>query len=252
MDIDPQQLAQKLIDANNHGEQQLSLALVVLLSVFLARKFGPKIPGKVGAFFGSGWGGMALSFLIGQIGAVVTALEAGTPFSLRLVLSGLVVSLLGSGLHAQVKQVGQSRAKKSTVATLIFLMFLPLMSGCAAAFASIFESTNKVEQMNGDFAEQFPAFNKAKLKSITAAAPTFEQGQQEQAAWNTTANNLVTMVEGTHSGSIVVRDNVVRIQKGLDDKKNLKKWAAIAAGLLRDLKNMLELSGIELKPKAVR
>lgn len=248
MDIDPQQLAQKLIDANNHGEQQLSLALIVLLTVFFARKFGPKIPGKIGAFFGSGYGGMALSFLIGQIGAVVTAIEAGTPFSLRLVLSGVVVSLLGSGLHAQVKQVSQSRAKKVTIG-VIFLMFLPLVSGCAGSIAAVFESTTKVEKMNGSFAAQFPGINEKKLKSITAAALTFEQGQQEQAAWNQTADRLVTMVEGTHQGALAVRDNVVRIQKGLGDKKNLKKWAAVAVGMLRDLVNLLELAGVYLEVK---
>ncbi len=248
MDIDPQQLAQKLIEANDHGEKQLALALVVLLSVFFARKFGPKLPGKVGAFFGSGWGGMALSFIIGQAGAVVTALEAGTPFSLRLVLSGLVVSLLGSGLHAQVKQVGQSRAKK-VAAGLVFLMFFPLVSGCAGAYTAIFESTTKVEKLNGDFAQQFPQINKTKLKAITAAATSLEQGQQEQAAWNQTADRLVTMVEGTHQGALAVRDNVVRIQKGLEDKKNLKKWAAVAAGMLRDLVNLLELAGVRLEVK---
>lgn len=248
MDIDPQQLAQKLIEANDHGEKQLALALVVLLSVFFARKFGPKLPGKVGAFFGSGYGGMALSFLIGQIGAVVTALEAGTPFSLRLVLSGVVVSLLGSGLHAQVKQVGQSRAKKN-VAALVFLMFLPFASGCAGSIAAIFESTTKVEKMNGSFAAQFPSINEKKLKAITDAAPSLELGQQEQAAWNQTADRLVTMVEGTHQGALAVRDNVVRIQKGLGDKKNLKKWAAVAAGMLRDLVNLLELAGVHLEVK---
>lgn len=249
MDFDPQQIAQQLIDANAHGQEQLSLALVVLLFVFLARKFGPKLPGKVGAFFGSGYGGMALSFLIGQIGAVVTALKAGTPFSLRLVLSGVVVSLLGSGLHAQVKQVKQSRAKKNTVAALIFLMLLPLASGCAGSIAAIFESTTKVEKMNGSFAAQFPGINEKRLKSINAAATSLEQGQQEQAAWNQTADRLVTMVEGTHQGALAVRDNVVRIQKGLGDKKNLKKWAAVAAGMLRDLVNLLELAGVHLEVK---
>ncbi len=249
MDLDPQQLAQQLVDANAHGQEQLSLALVVLLSVYLARKFGPKLPGRVGAFFGSGYGGMALSFLIGQIGAVVTSLEAGKPLSLQLVLSGVVVSLLGSGLHAQVKQVKQSRAKK-VVAGLIFLM-LPFTQGCAAQreaiYAGVYESVAKVEKINGDFAKQFPTINQQKINVIIASATNEAQGRAELGEWKKRADRLVATVEGTHAGSQAVRDNVEQIRKGLQDPKNLKRWVLIAKDLAFDLTEILELSGIKLK-----
>ncbi len=243
---DPQQVAQKLVEANSHGEEQLTLALIVLLCVFLARRYGPKLPGKVGLFFKSGMGGMALSFLIGQLGAIATALQAGAPFSLKLMLSGVVVSLIGSGMHAQVKQAKQSRAK-SVAATVVLLLILPLMSGCAASYAAVFESLTKVEQMNGDFAEQFPKLNKDKLERIVAASRTYVEGEAAMNEWNKTANRYVKAVEGTHEGAQLVRDNVERIRKGALPKADYGKWASFALRLALDMKDLLTVAGVNLE-----
>jgi hypothetical protein len=100
---DPHQIAAATVEAISHRQYHAVVALLLTLAVWMARAYASRIPGKLGAFLSSGQAGVVLSVVGGQLGAIATALVAGKPMSLDLVLSGLVVSATAGGIFSGAK-----------------------------------------------------------------------------------------------------------------------------------------------------
>jgi hypothetical protein len=101
--------------------QLLSLAAAgkVVLAVFvgllgltkLATKLGPLIPGPVGLAFHSPLAAWIVPLVLSELSAVVTALTAGSPISLNLLLSALIPGLMAGGIiKAEAKGAAASAA----------------------------------------------------------------------------------------------------------------------------------------------
>ena len=125
-----------------------------------------------------------------------------------------------------------------------------LWTGCATAekaYASVFEGLAKAEQKNGDFGEQFPAINRAKVKVIVDTAPSEADGNKSLDEWKVTAERLVRMVEGNHASAQLIRDAVAQIRVGVRSKAELAQWAEMALRLWPDLQRLLVASGVRLE-----
>jgi hypothetical protein len=88
-----------LVQAIQHGQILLAVALGLMLIVFALRFVAGKAPDSgIGKVLSSRWGGWVLNFVLSLAGAIGTALAAGVPISGALVLTALVGSLTASGL----------------------------------------------------------------------------------------------------------------------------------------------------------
>ncbi|MFY2558786.1 hypothetical protein ACN469_14255 [Corallococcus terminator] len=93
--------AQLLFDAVTSQNYALVASLVVVLLVFLLRKFG----GTFIPFFNTDRGGAVLVLGVSLAGAVANALAAGAPFSLSLMLTAVKVALTAAGGFTLVKRL---------------------------------------------------------------------------------------------------------------------------------------------------
>ncbi|QSQ17171.1 hypothetical protein [Myxococcus landrumensis] len=100
----PEQLeefARLVLDAVTSRNYALLAALVVVLLVYLLRKFG----GAFVPFLRTDRGGALLVLGVSLAGAVANALAAGAPFSLALVLTAAKVALTAAGGFTLVKRL---------------------------------------------------------------------------------------------------------------------------------------------------
>ncbi|TQF10106.1 hypothetical protein FJV41_41160 [Myxococcus llanfairpwllgwyngyllgogerychwyrndrobwllllantysiliogogogochensis] len=93
--------AQLLFNAVTSQNYALVASLVVVLLVFLLRKFG----GRFIPFFNTDRGGAVLVLGVSLAGAVANALAAGAPFSLSLMLTAVKVALTAAGGFTLVKRL---------------------------------------------------------------------------------------------------------------------------------------------------
>ncbi|NTX16164.1 hypothetical protein HUA76_35880 [Myxococcus sp. CA056] len=93
--------AQLLFNAVTSQNYALVASLVVVLLVYLLRKFG----GAFVPFFNTDRGGAVLVLGVSLAGAVANALAAGAPFSLALVLTAVKVALTAAGGFTLVKRL---------------------------------------------------------------------------------------------------------------------------------------------------
>ncbi|NTX39841.1 hypothetical protein HUA78_35930 [Myxococcus sp. CA033] len=93
--------AQLLFNAVTSQNYALVASLVVVLLVFLLRKFG----GTFVPFFNTDRGGAVLVLGVSLAGAVANALAAGAPFSLSLMLTAVKVALTAAGGFTLVKRL---------------------------------------------------------------------------------------------------------------------------------------------------
>ncbi|TQF09182.1 hypothetical protein FJV41_45945 [Myxococcus llanfairpwllgwyngyllgogerychwyrndrobwllllantysiliogogogochensis] len=93
--------AQLLLDAVTSRNYALLAALVVVLLVYLLRKFG----GAFIPFLRTDRGGAVLVLGVSLAGAVANALAAGAPFSLALLVTALKVALTAAGGFTVIKRL---------------------------------------------------------------------------------------------------------------------------------------------------
>ncbi|RJS14607.1 hypothetical protein DRW03_34580 [Corallococcus sp. H22C18031201] len=93
--------ARMLFDAVTGRNYALAAALVVVVLVYLLRKFG----GMFVPWFSTDRGGAVLVLGVSLAGAVANALAAGAPFSLGLMLTALKVALTAAGGFTLVKRL---------------------------------------------------------------------------------------------------------------------------------------------------
>ncbi|MCP3103838.1 hypothetical protein LZ198_33660 [Myxococcus sp. K15C18031901] len=93
--------AQLLLDAVTSRNYALVASLVVVVLVYLLRKFGSAfVP-----FFNTDRGGAVLVLAVSLAGAVANALAAGASFSLALVLTAVKVALTAAGGFTLIKRL---------------------------------------------------------------------------------------------------------------------------------------------------
>lgn len=96
-----EEFARHLLDAVTSRNYALLAALVVVVLVYLLRKFG----GRFIPFFNTDRGGAVLVLGVSLAGAVANALAAGAPFSLALLLTALQVALTAAGGFTIIKRI---------------------------------------------------------------------------------------------------------------------------------------------------
>jgi hypothetical protein len=96
-----EEFARLMLDAVANRNYALLVALVVVLAVYLLRKFGgSRVP-----FLRTDRGGALLVIGVSLAGAVANALAAGAPFSGALMLTALRVALTAAGGFTLVKRL---------------------------------------------------------------------------------------------------------------------------------------------------
>ena len=98
-------LAQALLDAVRAGNYGLAAAVVIVALVAFLRVYGARFWPPLG----SRVAGPILAVAGSMAGAVLTALAAGQPVTMGLVLSALMVGLASVGLFSGVKNVVQGQ-----------------------------------------------------------------------------------------------------------------------------------------------
>jgi hypothetical protein len=151
--------AKLLISAAKDGQGALLVSLLLMGLVALLRRVGGRIP-KIGPFLQSRIGGWVLVLLSGALGAIATALMAGTAVSMSLVLTGLGVGFAAAGGYQAVKDL------------------LPDILG------RLFGSSPKVPEIDVDAAAQQAVAQKpsAGLDGMVSKSGTFGTATPEQIA----------------------------------------------------------------------
>lgn len=110
------------------------LAAIVLVGIVaLARKYGARVPGKVGAFISSDRGGAVLALGLAVLGGAANALGAHQPLSLAMLGSAIYVAVLAAGGYALVKKADLLGLLKSALGKggAALVLILSLSTGCA-------------------------------------------------------------------------------------------------------------------------
>lgn len=115
---DPGGLALVLLGAIQSGHWGLVVSAALVLVVALLRRFGRGLP-KVGPLLDHPVVAWLLPTLASIGGAVVTALVAGTPVSLGLVLSAVVTGLGANALYVGGKKVAEAREAGANAAATV-------------------------------------------------------------------------------------------------------------------------------------
>lgn len=116
---DPQEVVSALgvlIDALARGPAGVGLAVAagVLVLVQVLRAFG----GRIHPALGSGRAAAILALVLPVVGAIVTALAAGQPLTIALILNGLLAGLTASGLFSASRAVVARAEAKGDLAVV--------------------------------------------------------------------------------------------------------------------------------------
>lgn len=90
-------------------------AALVLVTRLLTR-FGQKLPGKVGAWFGSPVATWVLPLVLSVLGALVTALTSGQTISIGYLMMSVVMALAAGGWGSVPAFIKQEQLKKADAA----------------------------------------------------------------------------------------------------------------------------------------
>lgn len=108
------ELAQKALDAIMSGNWTLAAIFGVVAVVWALRSFGSRwIP-----WLGSSQGGVVLAFATAFVGAVSTAVVAGAPITVSLLVEAVLVGLAAMGLWSGGKNSGAPRGMKAIAGAL--------------------------------------------------------------------------------------------------------------------------------------
>lgn len=102
---DPHRLAMVVLDGVQRGQWGLVVSAVLVGLIFVLRRFGKQLVPALSGFLDHPIVAWALPSAASVLGAVLTALVAGTPVSVGLVLSAIITGLTANGLFSGLKQV---------------------------------------------------------------------------------------------------------------------------------------------------
>jgi hypothetical protein len=132
--VDAGAFIKSAFDAAQRGDYRMFAALALIGVVYVARKYGAKVPGKIGAFAASDRGGAALALGLAIVGGVSHALLAARPLGLSMLVSAVYISFLAAGGYSLVKKAGVEdlmRKALSKIGLALVLVAALANSGCA-------------------------------------------------------------------------------------------------------------------------
>lgn len=132
--MDIQAFLKTVYDAVMHRDYRLLVATVLVGFVAVARKYGARVPGKVGAFVASDRGGAVLALGLAIIGGAANALLAAQPLSLAMLGSAVYVAVLAAGGYSLVKKAGLMDVVARLAARVLPMLVLGVAlatGGCA-------------------------------------------------------------------------------------------------------------------------
>lgn len=131
---------------------------------------------------------------------------------------------------------------------LVLLSTLFSLPACtlAQAITGSYKGLAIAEKTVGAANAQFPTLDRGHRKEIVDKASTEQQGKDQLAAWDVTADRLVKSIQGTDATIKLCRDALAEISKGVRDKAQLAGWIATGIRLGIDLKDLLAASGVPL------
>jgi hypothetical protein len=254
---DPHQIATAIVSTVEHRQYHALVALLLLLGVWAARTFGEKLPGKLGAFFSSGRSAVCLTIFGGQLAALATALLAGKPFSLDLVLSSLVVSATASGVFSWAKAAKSSAPADpaipppfpgSSARGLLPLLAAIALTGCAGkqammrydqATASAAITASACRAALSEAHEQ-----KANASVERAAAGDKAGAKAEFDSWKPTYAKLKFACVAARALAEEALAARPIVQASIDRDKEVSGWIARLAALGFDTTRVLAEAGI--------
>lgn len=117
------------------GGQYRMLAAVLLIGfVSVSRKYGSKVPGKVGAYVASDRGGASVTLGLAILAGVIHALLAGTPLGLPMLATAIYISFLAAGGYSLAKKAGLGdllTAAGRRLGLIAVLVLATASGGCA-------------------------------------------------------------------------------------------------------------------------
>jgi hypothetical protein len=103
---DPGAFVKVVVEAAHARDYRMLTALALILVVSLARKYAPKVHGKVGAFLNTDRGGAVLVLSLAVLGGVINALVGGGALSFGMLGTAIYVSFLAAGGYSLVRKAG--------------------------------------------------------------------------------------------------------------------------------------------------
>jgi len=120
-------------------------------------------------------------------------------------------------------------------------------AGCATAYTTTASALIAAERVTQAAADQFPAFDAAKRKTIVDSAPSVVAGKVTLAEWDATVEKVTKAIEGAHASVRLGADGLKGVRDGLRDPKQLGAWIGPAIRVGVDLLSLLSAVGLKLK-----
>ena len=95
----------QVLDAVKGGNWRLVAVLAAIGAIYALRRFGTKIPGKVGVFLATSRGGTILAVVFSLLVGLGSAFLAGQSFSLALLVDVLMFALTAIGGWVGVRRI---------------------------------------------------------------------------------------------------------------------------------------------------
>lgn len=108
-----------LIGHAKAGRYALAVVAGLILLSQLVLRFGSKIPGKVGEVLGGSWAKWLVPQVLSVLGAMLTLLATGAPFSLDVLIGAALLGLAGGGIGAKHAQIAAATQAGTSAATAV-------------------------------------------------------------------------------------------------------------------------------------
>jgi len=187
----------------------------------------------------------AETLLQGSIRMIIAIPGVGVVL-MRLPVLGLALQIVGKIDDPPAPPSGPADSSARALLPLLLLGSLTL-SACTSAYTATAASLTAAEHIVAAAADQFPAIDAQKRKSIVEAAHSREEGAAALKAWDAQAAKIVTAIEGANASVKLAADGLKGVHDGLRDPKQLGGWIAPAIRVGTDLVSLLDAVGVHLK-----
>lgn len=116
------------------GQYRMLAAILLIGLVSVTRKYGAKVPGKVGAYVASDRGGASVTLGLALIAGIIHALLAGVPLGLPMLATAVYISFLAAGGYTLAKKAGFGdilTAAGRRIGLVAVLVLATASGGCA-------------------------------------------------------------------------------------------------------------------------
>jgi hypothetical protein len=245
--VDPGHFAEQTYQALQHQDYRLFAALAVIGLVWAARKFGGKLPGKLGDFMRSDRGGAVLALVMGVLENVAHAALAGS-LTAHAVMDGLVNGVLAAGGYSAAKKMLPVAPQTTTVLKVVALcLFMGLGAGaCIPAQAAAYTTIGVKARELSVAADALPGVRHKLEHDCAVNAKSRADGLQCMAKVEGDVKQAGHYIEVSLKGLVFVQDMAVGTANLVDDPKNLATWVTAALQSYADAQAFLDKLGYKL------